>query len=69
MNVKDIQASLEIAGEIREPFQRDQTYGNILKTWIRDESKAEAAREFTENTDLISETTRWRVLNRPWGHP
>ncbi|MGI9243324.1 MAG: hypothetical protein ACR2RV_21175 [Verrucomicrobiales bacterium] len=69
MNVKDIQASIEIASEIREPFLRDQTYEDILKTWIRDEAKAEAAREFTENTDLISETVRWRVLNRPWGHP
>ena len=69
MDVKDIQNSIDIASGISDPFLRDKTYEGILKTWIRDEIKANDARAFIESTDLISETVRWRVLNRPHGHP
>ena len=69
MNVKNIQPAIDAAAEIEDPFLRDKTFEGILKTWYRDEIKAEAAREFIENTDLITDTVRWRILNRKDGHP
>ena len=69
MNFKDIDRSIEIAQSIEDPFVRDKTFEGILKTWYRDEIKAEAARAFIESTDLVSDTVKWRVLNRKDGHP
>ena len=69
MDTKDIQHSIDVAASISDPFLRDETFEDILKVWYRDEIKAEAARAFIESTDLITDTVRWRILNRKDGHP
>lgn len=51
------------AQQIENPFLRDQAFETLIKNWSAAHNRYEDAIKFARESDLISETVRWRVLD------
>ncbi len=54
--------AIAFASRMENPHKRDQTFERLVRKWAEAETRVDAALQFTRETDLISESVRWRIL-------